>query len=294
MPYVFCENCGGYYKLQDNESWDDFYQCQCGGSLSYVESAQELLNKDNITIQCPGCGRNSVWAAFCPYCGTILDKRESSRYNKDFSFHQIEAKSPKKLFGGRKAASTDPKDWFIRDRLRVDTDGNYFKEEVISFLDGHETGGPGIIHSWNPVILVQDIISGYENKYLTLLKAKSNILAGYLFYLFSAVAIYVLFEDEAFQLTVVSTLIAGMITSFLSNKRDVPNIFFDLIVLAGICILTPIIATFMLIYVGLRYSLVFDVPGSDLTSIRLVLVLLLYGGMAIVGGIIGNFIRKNE
>ncbi|MBI5680529.1 MAG: hypothetical protein HZC47_06540 [Methanobacterium sp.] len=289
MPYIICESCGGYYKLQENESLDEFEQCQCGGSLSYAESAHELLNKNKSTIKCPGCGRESDEGVFCPYCGNILDKKESTRYNENFLFHKIEAKSPKTLFGGRKVTSTDPKDWFIRDRLRVNTNGNYFREEVHSSFDRHENGGPGIIHSWNPVILIQDIASGHENSFINLLKTKINIIAGYLFYLFSAVSAYILFGNDGFQLTVASALIAGIITSFFANNREISDIFFDVMVLAGLCILTPIIVTF----IALRYSIT-NVPGSDLTSIRLILILLFYGGTAIIGGIIGNFIRKNE
>ena len=33
--YLVCEKCGGYYKLQPDESPDDFEQCQCGGKLEF-------------------------------------------------------------------------------------------------------------------------------------------------------------------------------------------------------------------------------------------------------------------
>lgn len=35
--YVICENCGGYYKLDEGESLDDFEACRCGGKLGYAE-----------------------------------------------------------------------------------------------------------------------------------------------------------------------------------------------------------------------------------------------------------------
>lgn len=34
--YLYCSDCGGYYKLQTGESPDDFDNCQCGGELKYV------------------------------------------------------------------------------------------------------------------------------------------------------------------------------------------------------------------------------------------------------------------
>ncbi len=35
--YLICDNCLGYYKLQSDESPDDFESCNCGGKLRYVE-----------------------------------------------------------------------------------------------------------------------------------------------------------------------------------------------------------------------------------------------------------------
>lgn len=38
MPYLVCEKCGGYYKLQKGESPEDFIsKCPCGGELIYVQ-----------------------------------------------------------------------------------------------------------------------------------------------------------------------------------------------------------------------------------------------------------------
>lgn len=35
MPYLYCKECGGTYKLQKDESPKDFDNCQCGGKLNY-------------------------------------------------------------------------------------------------------------------------------------------------------------------------------------------------------------------------------------------------------------------
>ena len=37
MPYLICQNCGGYYQLDDDESPEDFDRCRCGGKLVYSE-----------------------------------------------------------------------------------------------------------------------------------------------------------------------------------------------------------------------------------------------------------------
>jgi len=40
--YLICENCGGYYQLQSEESPDDFDdKCECGGHLQYVASLKD-------------------------------------------------------------------------------------------------------------------------------------------------------------------------------------------------------------------------------------------------------------
>jgi hypothetical protein len=35
--YLICENCNGYYHLQDGESPSDFDYCECGGHLNYQD-----------------------------------------------------------------------------------------------------------------------------------------------------------------------------------------------------------------------------------------------------------------
>ncbi len=36
--YLFCRNCKGYYRLQDDEDKEDFISCECGGELEFYES----------------------------------------------------------------------------------------------------------------------------------------------------------------------------------------------------------------------------------------------------------------
>ncbi len=45
LRYLVCDNCGGYYELQQGEFWKDFdTQCECGGQL--VQSANDSLIPD--------------------------------------------------------------------------------------------------------------------------------------------------------------------------------------------------------------------------------------------------------
>lgn len=47
MGYLICQECGGYYKLENGESKEDFVSCQCYGSLIYVEDIDKYLNGNN-------------------------------------------------------------------------------------------------------------------------------------------------------------------------------------------------------------------------------------------------------
>ncbi len=38
--YVVCEECGGYYELEEGEYPDDFESCSCGGKLKYVKNLE--------------------------------------------------------------------------------------------------------------------------------------------------------------------------------------------------------------------------------------------------------------
>jgi len=97
MPYVACEECGGYYELKEGESIFDFEKCRCGGKLKYAGTLEEILNKKSDStrekvqtkttvkkreyndkfsrknlkpIICPECGvGNSYDSVFCRKCG---------------------------------------------------------------------------------------------------------------------------------------------------------------------------------------------------------------------------------
>lgn len=39
---MYCEKCGSYHELQEDESVFDFDECSCGGKLKYTESREDL------------------------------------------------------------------------------------------------------------------------------------------------------------------------------------------------------------------------------------------------------------
>ena len=84
MRYIICDDCGGYYKLKDGESLDDFDGCQCGGNLRYTQSYKEIVrNRNAPTKTCIYCGtQNSETASTCSECGKQL--RRVNRRIKDY------------------------------------------------------------------------------------------------------------------------------------------------------------------------------------------------------------------
>jgi putative flippase GtrA len=290
MTYLLCNACGGYYKLQEGESPADFDCCQCGGGLSPASLNEILFQR--TSLKCPGCGAVSDGKTFCSYCGTILDTRESSRSNEHFHFHVIEAKTSKNFHAGRKVKTTDPGDWFLRDRLRIDTDGNYFRQELPSMFDKQGEGGSGLNHLWKPGFLIQDLFSGSENRVISFLKLKSPVELGFIIYLGSWLVFYYLHGDVAFQISIISMFIASTITSFMLNKEDYRDIFIDINLLAGLSIFAVILLIFLFIRYSIFNTLPLETPGSELSNTHLILIILLTVIMANIGGLIGVFIRK--
>lgn len=46
MGYLVCNMCGGYYELKNSESPHDYDEnCECGGTLGYVEDLDETYQK---------------------------------------------------------------------------------------------------------------------------------------------------------------------------------------------------------------------------------------------------------
>ncbi len=81
--YLYCEKCGGYYKLQEGEAPEDFDNCQCGGNLKYADSINEVIKAENVDSnskviklwnnnnECMNCGSNSInsYTHSCIKCG---------------------------------------------------------------------------------------------------------------------------------------------------------------------------------------------------------------------------------
>lgn len=56
MGYLICEDCTGYYQLQEGEYPEDFDRCQCGGNLEYVEEIEKQDNNGVVEKEEIGAG----------------------------------------------------------------------------------------------------------------------------------------------------------------------------------------------------------------------------------------------
>lgn len=87
MGFLKCKSCGGYYKLQGEESPDDFGACRCGGSLKHVRSLKaakiDEFGQFNKLKLCSKCGKENVKTSqICVFCGQKLDKdKKLTRFN---------------------------------------------------------------------------------------------------------------------------------------------------------------------------------------------------------------------
>ncbi|MEN6294396.1 MAG: zinc ribbon domain-containing protein [Methanobacterium sp.] len=92
MGYIMCENCGGYYKLKEGESLEDFKSCECGSPLKYVESIDEVNSKNDIKTETS----DKETLEYCPDCGTPKNKDSSFCKNCGNSFISSEKISKEK------------------------------------------------------------------------------------------------------------------------------------------------------------------------------------------------------
>ncbi len=67
--YLFCNYCGGYYKLKDDESPLDFVKCECGNPLEFCKTLQEL--------QLKSYNRNRSKEVFDSFNERLFERRES-------------------------------------------------------------------------------------------------------------------------------------------------------------------------------------------------------------------------
>ena len=119
MRILKCDKCGGYYKLKEGESIDDFDGCECGGNFKGVDEPNDLksdkkqISGDGISERldtkhkrlnikeyeskfCMNCGTKlHDNSKYCEKCGQPLQKSISKQKSKE-----NEIKKPFLIIGG--------------------------------------------------------------------------------------------------------------------------------------------------------------------------------------------------
>lgn len=67
--YLFCNYCGGFYKLKNDESPRDFEKCECGNPLEFCKTHHEL--------QLKSYNRNRNKEALDSFQNRLSERRES-------------------------------------------------------------------------------------------------------------------------------------------------------------------------------------------------------------------------
>jgi len=105
MGYLRCDNCNGYYELEDDESPDDFDNCQCGGNLKYIENNNHFSNS-KMPLRCSNCAHVNIRGVkSCSQCGTSLDEarkvgRGSANYKREQLEKEIKSEGKSMIFVG--------------------------------------------------------------------------------------------------------------------------------------------------------------------------------------------------
>lgn len=69
--YVVCNSCYGIYELQENETSEEFENCQCGGDLTFIQYIKEL---ETLNKKCPICDYTNHYSVKrCENCGRCFD-----------------------------------------------------------------------------------------------------------------------------------------------------------------------------------------------------------------------------
>jgi hypothetical protein len=80
MGYLICEECSGYYKLQESESPEDFdLTCKCGGDLKFHKSAYNHFNNNSDLNE-----HSEIKKRESISIGESYAEKNSSRYNNYF------------------------------------------------------------------------------------------------------------------------------------------------------------------------------------------------------------------
>jgi hypothetical protein len=255
MSYLVCDDCGGYYELQEGESADDFENCQCGGHLKFLEKPVKPLEK-KARFVCSNCLEENKPGLYCSKCGgrliSINNKNTENKSGISYDNDHIE-----RLARNSKNASRDYK------RNQRPNNSNNIKINSSKIIENifNRINWPGVITGLGffliiGVILILMLAYSLHDPYnLYNFIIPSSYEFGFLFSILSGLAI-----------------ISGALSAIISKKTKYVD---------------GLIQGFM---VGFSSSIIIGYYSGEFFATLVAIII--FGGLAAVGGLVGIFIRN--
>jgi hypothetical protein len=152
MPYLICNKCGGYYKLNEGESLNDFEECECGGSLRQVESLNIPYNTERV---------KTIVEVFNKDFRKIKGKRNNEKLSISVDYtdglHKLlkEDRVPKKDISVEMQRSAYKEVALLHELYNldyIDPIDDYTKQIIINILAEIVYDGRGIIDATNKIL----------------------------------------------------------------------------------------------------------------------------------------------
>jgi len=162
--YLICHDCGGYYKLKENEYPEDFSSCECGGYLQYHE------NIDNFKKESPNPDDQ------------ISEEINADYYNEYEELEEIvsviQAKAnERKKFLENLSTNIEEQEKLLKtinfEKNRVSEGTESSDWPLWSFIEEN-----GLKNEINDQKMLIDEIMGQENKFLSKIREKRGIEAS--------------------------------------------------------------------------------------------------------------------
>jgi len=162
--YLICHDCGGYYKLKENEYPEDFSSCECGGYLQYHENIdnfkKESPNHDNQISEEINADYYNEYEELEEIVSVIQAKaNERKKFLENLSTNIEEQEKLLKTINfekNRASEGTESSDW-----------------PLWSFIEEN-----GLKNEINDQKMLIDEIMGQENKFLSKIREKRGIEAS--------------------------------------------------------------------------------------------------------------------
>ncbi len=256
MDYIIFEECGGYYELQLGESADDFENCQCGGHLKFAEETIEIPLEKKARFVCSNCLEENEPSLYCSSCGgrliSINNKNAEAKSGSSYDIDHIE-----RLARNSKNASRN----YMRNKRPNNSNNIKINSSKIIENIFNRINWPSVVVGLGFFLIIGVILilmlaySLYDPYNLYNFIIPSSYEFGFLFSILSGLAV-----------------ISGALSAIVSKRTGYDD---------------GIIQGFL---VGFSASIIVGYYSREFFAT--IVAIIIFGGLAAVGGLVGIFIRN--